>query len=66
MRTPLTLAVAVAISLTALIALEWSATRTPLPGGEVTITQIEEPTQLAPVAQAEVESPVVRTASSRL
>ena len=68
MRTTLTLAVAVAISLSTLAALEWSSTRT-LPAGEVTIIQIEEPAQLeesTQVAQAEVDSQVVRTASSSL
>ena len=62
MRTTLTLAVAVAVSLSTLAALEWSANQT-LPAGEVTITQLEQPTQ---VAQAEVDSQVVRTASSSL
>lgn len=64
MRTTLTLAVAVAISLSTLAALEWSANREPIPAGEVTIIQIEEATQVPPLAQAEVDSQVVRTASS--
>jgi hypothetical protein len=63
MRTTLTLAAAVAISLSTLAALEWSANRS-LPAGEVTIIQIEEPAQVAPLAQAEVEGRLVRAASS--
>ena len=66
MRTALTLTVAIAISLTTLIALEWNANQEPLPAGEVTITQIEESTQVAPLAQAEVDSQVVRAASRSL
>lgn len=62
MRTTLSLALAVAISLSTLAALEWSANRT-LPAGEVSITQLEEPTQ---VAQAEVDSQVARTAGTSL
>jgi hypothetical protein len=65
MRNTLTLTVAVAISLSTLAALEWNANRH-LPEGEVTIIQIEEPTQVAPLAQAEVDSQVVRTASRSL
>jgi hypothetical protein len=64
MRTTFTLAIAVAISLTTLAALEWSANREPVPAGEVTIIQIEESAQVAPLAQAEVDSQVVRTARS--
>ena len=63
MRTSLTLAAAVAISLATLTVLEWNAYRH-LPAGEVSITQIEEPTPVAPLAQAELDSQVVRTASS--
>jgi hypothetical protein len=66
MRTVLTLTVAVAISLSTLVALEWSSTRAPLPAGEVTIMQIEEPTQVAPLAQADVDAQGVRTASRSL
>jgi hypothetical protein len=65
MRNTLTLSVAVAISLATLAALEWSANRT-LPAGEVTIIQIEEPTQAAPLAQSQVDSQVARTARSSL
>lgn len=68
MRTSLTLALAVAISLATLSVLEWNTYRH-LPAGEVTIVQlegarIEEPTPLAPLAQAKVDGQVVRTASS--
>ena len=63
MRTSLTLAVAVVISLATLSVLEWNTYRH-LPAGEVTILQIEEAAPVAPLAQAEVDSQVVRTASS--
>ncbi|MDY6948881.1 MAG: hypothetical protein SXG53_24565 [Pseudomonadota bacterium] len=65
MRNTLTLAVAVAISLSTLAALEWSANRH-LPQGEVTIIQIDEPAQAAPLAQSQVDGQVVRTAASSL
>ncbi|HEY0681533.1 MAG TPA: hypothetical protein VGD45_04330 [Steroidobacter sp.] len=61
MRLVTTVTAAVVISLTLLSVLEWNASRTPLPAGEVTITQIEEPI----AAQAEVDRQVIRTASSR-
>lgn len=63
MKTSLTLVVAVAISLATLTVLEWNTYRH-LPAGEVTIVQIEEPTPLAPLAQADVEGQRVRTANS--
>jgi hypothetical protein len=66
MRSALTLAVAVVISLSTLAVLEWSSTRMPIPAGEVTITQLEGSTAEAPLAQAEVDGQVVRTASSSL
>ncbi|MBM0104562.1 hypothetical protein JM946_07375 [Steroidobacter sp. S1-65] len=62
MRTSLTLVVAVAISLATLSVLEWNTYRH-LPAGEVTIVQIEEPTSVAPLAQAELDSQRVRTAN---
>ncbi|MBL8268118.1 hypothetical protein [Steroidobacter sp.] len=64
MRTVLTLAAAAVINLAALAALEWNVTQAQLPpAGEVTITQIEEPTPLAPLAQVQVERQVARTRS---
>jgi hypothetical protein len=67
MRTVLTLAAAVVINASALAALEWNATtqaQLAAPAGEVTISQIDELTPLAPLAQAKVNGQVVRTASS--
>lgn len=67
MRTLLTLAAAVVINVTPLAALEWNAVTTQAqlaPAGEVTITQLEESTPVAPLAQAKVDGQVVRTASS--
>lgn len=72
MRTALTLAAAVVINATALVVLEWNVTQAQLaPAGEVTIVQVEEAhaegsTAVAPLAQAEVDGHVVRTASSSL
>lgn len=63
-RTALTLAAAVVINVSALAAWEWNVTEAVTPAGEVTITQIEGPTQVAAVAPAKVEGQVVRTASS--
>lgn len=63
MKTSLTLVVAVAISLATLTVLEWNTYRH-LPAGEVTIVQIEEPTPLAPLAQADVDGQRVPTANS--
>ncbi len=67
MKTTLTLAVAVAVSLGTLSVLEWNSYRD-LPAGEVTIVQLEagqngEPARVAPVAQAERDGRA-RTASS--
>lgn len=54
MRSVLTLAAAVAINLTVVAVLEWEVARTNSPpAGEVTITQLETPTALAPLAQAD-------------
>ncbi|WP_116810208.1 hypothetical protein [Steroidobacter cummioxidans] len=65
MRTALTLAAAVVINVTALAAMGWDVNQAQrAPGGEVSITQIEEPTQVAAVAPAKVDGQVVRTASS--
>ncbi len=61
-RTLLSLAAAVVINVTALAAWEWNVTEATTPAGEVTITQIEEPTQLASLAQTRVDSQVVQTA----
>lgn len=65
MRSILTLAAAVAINLTALAILQWEVTRANAPpAGEVTITQLEENTALAPLAQ--VDDQVGRAASRSL
>lgn len=64
MRTALTLAAAVAINVAAAVALEWNVTQQATPAGEVTVVQVEEPTPVAPLAQATVEGQVVRTANS--
>lgn len=69
MRTLLTLAAAVAINLAAFAALEWNVTQAQLPPkGEVTISQLGggqiETTEIAPLARAQVESRVARTAAS--
>jgi hypothetical protein len=65
MRTALTLAAAVVINVTALAALGWDVSRAQrAPSGEVSITQIEEPTQVAAVAPAKVDGQVVQTANS--
>lgn len=63
-RTALSFAAAVVINVTALAAWEWNVTEATTPAGTVSITQIEEPTQAASLAQAKVDSKVVRTASS--
>jgi hypothetical protein len=54
MRSVLTLAAAVAINLTAVAVLDWEVTQANSPpAGEVTITQLEAPTALAPLAQVD-------------
>jgi hypothetical protein len=58
------LAAAVVINVTALAAWEWNVTEQITPAGEVTVTQIEEPAQVASVAQTKVDGQLVRTASS--
>lgn len=65
MRTVLTLAAAAVINLAALAAMEWNVTRAQLPpAGEVIVTQVEEATYEAPLAQVKVEGQLVRTASN--
>jgi hypothetical protein len=63
-RTALTLVAAVVINVSALAAWEWNVTEAVTPAGEVTVTQIEEPTQVASLTQTAVDGQVVRTASS--
>jgi hypothetical protein len=65
MRTVLTLAAAVVINATALAALQWGVRQAELPpAGIVTISQLEEMSPVAPLAQAELEGQGARTASS--
>jgi hypothetical protein len=54
----------VVINVTALAAWEWNVTEQSTPAGEVIVTQIEEPTQVASLAQTRVDGQVARTASS--
>jgi len=65
MRTALTLAAAVVINVTALAAMGWDVSQAQrAPNGEVSITQIEEPTRIAAVVPAKVDGQVVQTANS--
>lgn len=67
MRTALTLAASVVINLTALVALEWNVTQAQLPpAGEVTITQLLEPLEAAPLAQAQAGPQVDHLALGRI
>lgn len=65
-RTALSLAAAVVINVTAAAAWEWNVTEQVTPAGEVTVTQIEEATPAASLAQAKVEGQVERTAHRSL
>ena len=65
-RTALSLAAALVINATALVAWEWNVNEQVTPAGEVTITQIEEAAPVASLAQATVDGQVVRTASRSL
>lgn len=65
MRNALTLAAAAVINLTALAALEWNVTQAQLPpAGEVTITQIQESSEVAAFARISADGHVARTASN--
>ncbi|HEY0940580.1 MAG TPA: hypothetical protein VGE08_10830 [Steroidobacter sp.] len=67
MRSVLTLAAAVAINLAALALLQWDVTRASSPpAGEVIIAQLDEPTALAPLAQARAEDQDGRSVSRSL
>lgn len=63
-RTALTLAAAVVINVTALAAWEWNVTEAVTPAGEVIVTQIEEPAQVASLAQTRAGGQLVQTTHS--
>jgi hypothetical protein len=65
-RTALSLAAALVINATALVAWEWNVNEQVTPAGEVTITQIEEAAPVASLAQATVDGQVVPTANRSL
>ncbi|MFC4310713.1 hypothetical protein ACFPN2_16590 [Steroidobacter flavus] len=60
-RTVLSLVAAVIINASALAAWEWNVNEQVTPAGQVTITQIEEPTPVASLAQTQVDGQVVQT-----
>lgn len=65
MRSALTLAGAVVINAAAWAVMEWNVTQAQLPPpGEVIITQLDQVTPVAPLAQTRVDGHVVVTASS--
>jgi hypothetical protein len=61
-RTALSLVAAVIINASALAAWQWNVNEQITPAGQVTITQIEEPTPVASLAQTKVDAQVVQTA----